>query len=340
MRKSLVFTTALGLITTFLVLESCQKEDPVKSKVGQLPNLFPETASEYAALIESELGVVPTVVLDSMVEIPLYQNGIQVYGVFSNNNTIDNPTRLGKSTISGSAIQRYEGRTSDGTPLPNVVWVAFLRNATESFSSPQGSLQIIGYHQISGATAFFESSDLVSLYATSAEPITLKLSGVMPGPNNTAAFNQAYRTPPSDFQCISCHQADPFITNPFITAAKIPGTDEPVIPILGAGAPYHVIGGENWDMRTIKIEGNACMSCHRVGLATVRLFQDNGYNVNTHMPPDNPGSLSDDYLELMNAWMNGPENTANAEWIIPPAKGEPEQVVGTDYPFKAPFNNY
>ena len=29
------------------------------------------------------------------------------------------------------------------------------------------------------------------------------------------------------------------------------------------------------------------MACHRVGISTVRLFEDNGYDVNTHLPPNN-----------------------------------------------------
>ena len=82
------------------------------------------------------------------------------------------------------------------------------------------------------------------------------------------------------------------------------------------------------------------MACHRVGLSTVRLFEDNGYDVNTHMPPTNPGSLSDDYLELLEAWINGPENTPGAEWKIPPTCNDPGKIVGDDYPYKQPFNNY
>ena len=86
---------------------------------------FPTSASQYASMIESELGIVPTIILDSLIEIPLYQNGTQVYGRFSSSE-IDNPSYLGgKDTWSGSALQRYEGVKSDGTILPHVVWVPF-----------------------------------------------------------------------------------------------------------------------------------------------------------------------------------------------------------------------
>jgi hypothetical protein len=137
---------------------------------------------------------------------------------------------------------------------------------------------------------------------------------------------------------VQCHQSDPFITNSFINAAKIPGTDESVVPALDADSPYFVIGGENWDMRTIHIQGNACFECHRVGMVTIDLFSGSGWDPNRHMPPHDPGSLAEDYRELSVAWQRGPEAVAGAEWIIPPARGQPRQVVGEDYPYQAAFN--
>ena len=139
---------------------------------------FPSTASQYASMIEPELGIVPTIILDSLIEIPLYQNGNQVYGQFSSSE-IDNPSYLGgKDTWSGSALQRYEGVKSDGTPLPHVLWIAFLRN-TSSPSYASGSVQLIGYNEITGATAFFEGAEMVGIkvlenYVTSIDPVTFK----------------------------------------------------------------------------------------------------------------------------------------------------------------------
>jgi hypothetical protein len=299
----------------------------------QRPRGFPETAFAYAQMCEPELGVPPKVNLDKSVEIPLYVDGVRAYGELF---TCDNPTLIGKSSVSGSTLQRYEGKTADGNPLPDVVWVAFGRNSSSSHKYVVGSVQMIGYNKQTGATGFFESGDRIGPWVTLDEE-TLRMRGEMPWIDEPDEFNKAFVTPGST-QCVQCHQSDPFITNSFINAAKIPGTDESVVPALDADSPYFVIGGENWDMRTIHIQGNACFECHRVGMATIDLFSGSGWDPNRHMPPHDPGSLAEDYRELSVAWQRGPEAVAGAEWIIPPARGQPRQVVGEDYPYQAAFN--
>ena len=124
-------------------------------------NGFPRTAFEYAGMVEPELGVPPRVDLGEGVEIPLYVDGTQMRG---NLKSCDNPSRLGKGCISGSVLQRYEGRTCGGIPLPQVVWVSFARNSSHIYRGRVhvlGSVQMIGYHEGTGATAFFESSDVI-----------------------------------------------------------------------------------------------------------------------------------------------------------------------------------
>ena len=49
--------------------------------------------------------------------------------------------------------------------------------------------------------------------------------------------------------------------------------------------------------------------------------------VNEFMPPNSPGSLSEDYYELIQCWINGPENTDGCDWIIPPGGGCDSQVL-------------
>ncbi len=295
---------------------------------------FPRTAFEYAKMVEPELGVPPRVDLGESVEIPIYVDGVQRYGDLGV--SCDNPTLIGKGTMSGSTLQRYEGQTADGELLPDVVWVSFGRNGGVYGDQVYGSVQMIGYNKRTGATAFFESSDKIAPWVRLDEG-TLRMRGVMPWIDEPEEFNRAF-VPPGNTQCVACHQADPFITDSFINAAKIPGTEKNVVPILNQDSPYYVIGGENWDMRTIHIEGNGCFDCHRVGMSTVELFMGNGWDPNEHMPPFDPGSLEEDFRELLAAWIKGPEQVPGAEWIIPPARGQGRQVVGDDYPYKAEFN--
>lgn len=304
---------------------------------------FPATAFEYARMVEPQLGVPPRIDLGEGVEVPLYVDGVQMRGY---RKSCDNPSRLGKGCISGSVLQRYEGRTRDGKPLPDVVWVSFGRNSSRTFRGRVyllGSVQMIGYDEWTGATAFFESSDAIGAWA-SVDPETNRLTGAMPWIDDPEAFNRAFRTP-GKLQCVQCHQNDPFIHNSFIDAAKMPGSDEVVVPRvrtwdrdMRSDLPYHVIGGENWDMRTIHIEGNGCLDCHRIGMGTAKLFIRYGWDPNEHMPPKNPGSRSEDWNALLECWENRPENTPGCEWVIPPAGDSPGRVVGDDYPYKAAFN--
>ena len=308
------------------------KDTPADTNTTDRNSRMPKTAIGYAHMCEPQLGVPPRIVLDEAVEIPLFSSGKRIYGNFSN---CDNPALIGKSTVSGSVLQRYEGRTADGTKLPHVVWIAFGRNSSSSPASIVGSVQMIGYNKDSGATAFFESCDNLDPWVT-MDKATWRMRGTMPWIDDPQEFNRAFL--PAPMQCVQCHQSDPFITNSFITAAKIPGTEKPVIPILDAESPYYVLGGSQWDMRTIDIKDNACFDCHRVGMKTIELFTRSGWDVNEHMPPNDPGSLSDAYEQLLAAWKQAPSQITGANWIIPPGHGKPTTIVGSDYPYQATFN--
>ena len=315
-----------------------------KRKGAENTHYFPATAFEYAKMVEPELGVPPRVNLSEGVEVPAYVDGIQATGELGSD--CDNPSRLGKGCISGSVLQRHEGRTADGTPLPEVVWVSFGRNGSYTRNGEIrvfGSVQMIGYHKETGATAFFESSDNIDPWVD-VDPQTFRMLGALPWIDEPEEFNRAFRVP-GTIQCVECHQNDPFIHSDFVDAAKMPGTDEPVIPEIIARSrnmkfdlPYYVIGGEGWDMRTIHIEGNKCLNCHRIGMSTATLFMRNGWHPNDHMPPNDPGSLSEDFQELFDCWQNTPENTPGCDWVIPPAGDALGRVVGDDYPYKSAFN--
>lgn len=305
-------------------------------------HLFPANAYEFAKLVEPVLGVPPKVDLSNGIEIPMFKAGERIHGIADD---CDNPSRLGKGCISGSVLERFEGRTRTGDPLPDVVWVSFGRNASyEKDGQIQifESVQMIGYDEVTGATAFFESSDAIAPWVTLDE--RYRMHGKLPWIDDPDGFNRAFRTPGTT-QCVECHQNDPFIHSDFIDAAKLPGTDEPVVPEIRTrdrdmeyDLPYFAIGGDRWDMRTIHIEGNGCLDCHRIGMATAALFMSSGWHPNDHMPPNKPGSLAKDFEQLLNCWTTGPDMTPDCDWVIPPARDELGRVVGDEYPFRAPFN--
>ena len=90
------------------------------------------------------------------------------------------------------------------------------------------SVQMIGYNYETGATCFFESGDN-SPWTHVGE--NNRLLGVLPGPDDPK-FDDAY-VPAGAIQCVRCHQADPFIHNPWIKTARLPENPrQPVVPVL------------------------------------------------------------------------------------------------------------
>ena len=300
------------------------------------------SALEYARLIEPELGVPPTVDCGANAELPIYVNGAATIGD-PGLHQCDNPSLQIGDCMSGSSVQRYVGRNADGSTRRDVVWVSFCRHDgrddVAGFDMPD-SVQMIGYNRVTGATAFFESAD--NREWTHVDPETNRLMGKLPGIDDPEAFDRAYVR--SQTQCVACHQADPFVHNPFIDGAKrAHAPKQTVVPRIGgrksrSNTPYYVIGGSDWDMRTIHIEGNECLGCHRIGMKTVEEFMGDHWHPNRHMPPHEPGSLTGHFEELLACWTNGPENTPGCDWVIPPAGDCPSQVVGDDYPYKSRFN--
>jgi len=109
--------------------------------------------------------------------------------------------------------------------------------------------------------------------------------------------------------------------------------------ITGRDVPYYVVGGSGWDMRTIHIEGNRCLGCHSAPMEISQIFEAAQLEVNGFMPPHAPGSMADDYQELVDCWLAGPENTPGCDWVVPSAQGREGGIVGDDYPHKSDYFN-
>ena len=294
---------------------------------------MPSGAREYAAMCALELGVAPTVDCGAGVLLPITVGGVEVFEDPGLHECDKASLQIG-DCMPGSSLQRFEGRNADGTPRPDVVWVSFCRHDGRDdvvgFDMPD-SVQLIGYNYDTGATCFFESGD--NRPWTHVDESN-RLLGVLPGPDDPA-FDQAYTVP--GVQCVRCHQADPFNHNPWINSARLPEDPrQPVLPVIpGPNSPYYVVGGQDWDMRTIHIEGNRCLGCHRIGMETLAEYTGDHWDPNEHMPPHAPGAFAADYAELVACWENGPENTPGCDWVIPPAGDCDGGVVGADYPHAA-----
>ena len=298
----------LSIILLLVWLGSCRK--------GTLLN--PVTAKKYAEMCESELGVVPGFELPgNSAEIPIYVNGVQVSTDQSGINC-DNYSVVEDNCQVGSRIGRLEGIDANGNPLPDVVWIYFARKS-------DGIVQLIGTNKITGATAFFETKDNVANKIRGIDIVDGVIEGYIPG-STDKKYNRAWKNPKQaeTRNCVSCHKADPYNISPYVEGIQ-DNNGQPLIPSLAStnstyfriddgikvsnnekGAPFDT------EMRTVHIEGNGCVSCHR--FTDYRVFGTTPYSPNSHMPPGNPGSLAADLQELLDAIDNGVENTPNAEW--------------------------
>jgi len=178
---------------------------------------------------------------------------------------------------------------------------------------------MIGHNTETGATCFFESPDAIGgdghiEYLRFGDDGYL--DGELPGPDEPE-FDDAFIPPVGE--CSSCHQSDPFIHTPWIDQARLPDDpSQPVLPeVAGPESPYWVVGGADWNRRTVHIEGNGCVACHRAPDPS-RILAYNGEDVNDFMPPPDPGSLSDDHAEIAVCYAAGPNQTEGCEWVSPP----------------------
>ena len=60
---------------------------------------------------------------------------------------------------------------------------------------------------------------------------------------------------------------------------------------------------KNWELKHINIQGNSCLSCHRLSNIT-SWNSSNNTDWNLYMPPSNPGSQASDYQEIKDYILN------------------------------------
>ena len=271
----------------------------------------PGTALHHAQLCQQYLGVVPSWSCKDGVQIPILVDGVEVFED-QPVQSCDNPDLGGKCNV-GAYIGRVEGSNFNGTPRPEVVWATLCRRDVGP-SLNSAPAQMIGYDTLTGATCFFELEfGLVPI----ADGIP---DGELPGPDDPA-YEDHWRSPAEVAMqgCHECHTPDPFIHTPYLNAARLPSDpSQPVVPeIAHPTNPYFMVGEDYafWEMRYVKFEDNECTTCHRIPDFT-KYTTWSLANYNDHMPPHAPGTMTDDYLEVMACLEGGPNNTEGCAWAV------------------------
>ena len=300
---------------------------------------IPYNTTEYADMCKEYLGIPPVIDCGDGVHIPIYVNGEEVFED-QPAGSCDDTDFKGTCNV-GSRVGRIEGIDVNGNLIPEVVWIFFCRSAGQDYFEELGavSVQLIGYNKDNGATCFFESPDAIGDNIQS-EYLSFDENGFLDGelPSyGTLAFDQVFHSPAvSNTNCMSCHTSDPFIHDPWIDNAKLPNDpSQTVIPKYeynGYDLPYFAVGGygSQYSNASIHIQDNNCLNCHRssMNLAT-NVFDGLGnVLVNEFMPPSNPGSFLNSYNELIECWNNGPDNTEDCNWLIPPGGDCESEIIG------------
>ena len=273
-----------------------------------------QSALAYAEECAEALGPVPGFDCSEGVVVPITVDGLPVDTDQPGSNC-DAPSIVEGDCNAGTRVGRIEGTTSSGTPNDEVVWAYLCRKY-------DGIVQLIGHNTESGATCFFESNwDVVDR----SESLSLEeglVVGSIPAPSDPEYA--AVWKPPAEVAiqaCWSCHLADPYVHTPYVDGARLPeDPSQPVIPEVGGiDSSYFLVGDVYEDtedyLRTLHIDGNGCVSCHR--FSDPRSFSFGGgptYEVNEHMPPSDPGSMAADFQALLDCADAGPEDTPDCEW--------------------------
>ena len=274
---------------------------------------IPYNTTEYATMCMEYLGVPPVIDCGEGVHIPIYVNGQEVYED-QPSGACDDTDFKGTCNV-GSRVGRIEGIDINGNPIPEVVWVFFCRSAGQDLFEQMGavSVQIIGYNTYNGATCFFESPDAIGDNIQS-QYLSFDDNGFLDGtfPSyGTEEFDQVFHSPAvSGTNCMSCHNSDPFIHDPWLDNARLQNdSSQTVVPKYEYDAidlPYFAVGGygSQFSNASIHIEGNNCLNCHRSSMElAINVFDDLGnVLINEFMPPTSPGIFQNDYSELIDCY--------------------------------------
>jgi hypothetical protein len=274
---------------------------------------------------EVHLGPVPGFNCADAIPVPITVGGVAV-DQDQQPGACDAPSIAEGDCNVGTRVGRLSGTNEDGSVRDDVVWAYLCRKY-------DGIVQLIGTNEQSGATCFFESEANV---ASRFDGLTVE-DGIVMGDiagSKDADYEATWKVPDevASQRCWSCHAADPYVHTPYIDGARLESdTSQPVIPnITGPNTPYFLVG-EAFESRvasegglvTLHIDGNNCVSCHRfIDPATFGFQGGPQLDANETMPPYDPGSLSQDYQDLLECSENGPGNTPGCDWVAVPGEDD------------------
>lgn len=127
-------------------------------------------------------------------------------------------------------------------------------------------IAVIQHNTSNGATCFYQAG----LNNSRAAAVPAPLAGV--------GSPKAWMTPGeiagSSFPCASCHDNGAIIRSPYLTqlgSTQFPGAGSTTFN--SATSPYFFVGSDfaNWRVYDVSVDGNTCVSCHRLGVNNLSL---------------------------------------------------------------------
>lgn len=230
------------------------------------------TIRDYAAEVEAELGRFESFnVLEAGTPLPITTNGVELpAGSHTADTTCDRPIWLGiPGGLQCAPFARIGILPSSN---PQVRWVFIARRYTIRQNPDEPVFEdvaVIGYHRLTGRTAFFQMLD------RSGKDARRVPSPMEPAASTPAGFltaDQFWLTPAqtASIGCNTCHDAGPFIHSPYVAQVTVTsaGSTRPLVPTFPMGK-YDFIGSQaftSWPKPSyLNPEGNVCVTCHRMG---------------------------------------------------------------------------
>lgn len=207
------------------------------------------------------------------------------------NGNCDRPNRLNKVCDPGSRF----------TVLTNTPSAYVVGHCRKKGLAPgrYGDIAVIQHNRTTGATCFYQA--LGDLPAQVPAPIN-GVGGFWFTPEHTA-----------NTDCVACHDNGPIIRSPYL--AQITGPN--ALPGAGDSSfnskdkPYGFVGDDfaKWKVYRVEVDGNLCISCHRLGVNTGARFY----------PPGTAGTAVDFAIRATDKSeaSKNPHSTASPIWMPP-----------------------